>query len=432
MDRLKKLPIPGQRILRTMIAVWLCLLVYVLRGRQGEPLYAGLAVLQCIQPYTKTMRTVARKRIIGTLVGAFWGLTLLLFEQWLNTHGHEEPWLHFSLVGLFTGVVLYFTVLLKVSETAYFSAVVFMVICIKHAEDVSPYVYAFNRTLDTVIGVAVAEIVNRIHLPRLRKKDTLFVSSIGDTILGPDRQLAPYSKVELNRLLQDGAMFTVATSETQATVRELLAGVELRLPVITMDGAALYDMKTMEYLETMPMSAEKARRLVDWAHGEKLPFFSNSVEENLLVIRYEELANPAMQQLFEQKRRSPYRNYVHSPADLDRDLLYLLILEKTELLEEKQRSLLAESWSGDYRTVLASSPFAGYSTLKIYDAAVSRRGMLRKLQQRLQPKETVTFGSIPGQYDVVIESADHNHMVRELKRRFEPVDLRGWRNIFHS
>ena len=244
-------------------------------------------------------------------------------------HGHEAPWLHFLLIGLFTGIVLYFTVLLKVSEAAYFSAVVFMVICIKHAEDVSPYVYAFNRTLDTVIGVAVAEIVNRLHLPRLRKKDTLFVSSIGDTILGPDRQLAPYSKVELNRLLDDGAMFTVATSETQATVRELLAGVELRWPVITMDGAALYDMKTMEYLETVPMSAEKARRLVDWAHGEGLPFFSNSVEENLLVIRYEELANPAMQQLFEQKRKSPYRNYVHSPADLDKDLLYLLILDRT-------------------------------------------------------------------------------------------------------
>ena len=317
--------------------------------------------------------------------------------------------------------------LLKVSETAYFSAVVFLVICIKHAEDVSPYVYAFNRTLDTAIGVAVAEIVNRVHLPRLRKTDTLFVSSIGDTILGPDRKLTPYSKVELNRLLEDGAMFTVATSETQATVRELLAGVELRLPVITM-----YDMKTMEYLETLPMSGEKARRLVDWAHREGLPFFSNSVEENLLVIRYEELANPAMQQLFEQKRRSPYRNYVHSPADLDRDLLYLLILEKTELLEEKLRAFLAESWSGDYRAVLAPSPFAGYSTLKIYDAAVSRRAMLQKLQQRLQPGETVTFGSIPGQYDVVIESADHNHMVRELKRRFEPVDLRGWRNIFHS
>ena len=432
MERLKKIPIPGQRILRTMIAVWLCLLVYVLRGRQGEPLYAALAVLQCIQPYTKSTRAVGRKRIIGTLIGAFWGLALLLFELWLNSRGHEEPWLHFTLIGLFTGIVLYSTVLLKISETAYFSAVVFLVITIKHADDVSPYLYAFNRTLDTVIGVLVAEVVNRVHLPRLRKTDTLFVSAIGDTILGPDRQLQPYSKVELNRLLDDGAMFTVATSETQATVRELLPGVELRLPVITMNGAALYDMETMEYLETMPMSYEKGRRLKDWAHEEGLPFFSNSVEENLLVIRYEELSNPAMQQLFEQKRKSPYRNYIHSPLDLDRGVLYLLILEKTDILEEKLRRFQAEPWSGDYRAVLKPANTEGYSALRIYDCAVSRRAMLKKLQERLQPKETVTFGSVPGRYDVVIENADRNRMVRELKRRFEPVDLRGWRNMFHS
>ena len=250
MEHIRKIPLPGQRILRTMIAVWLCLLVYVLRGRQGEPLYAALAVLQCIQPYTKTTHAVGRKRIIGTLIGAFWGLMLLLFEQWLNRHGHEEPWLHFLLIGAFTGIVLYFTVLLRVSEAAYFSAVVFMVITIKHAADVSPYVYAFNRTLDTAIGVGLAEIVNRLHLPRVRKTRTLFVSSIGDTILGSDRQLTPYSKVELNRLLDDGAMFTVATSETQATVRELLAGVDLRWPVITMDGDNIKDLD-MDTLVTL-------------------------------------------------------------------------------------------------------------------------------------------------------------------------------------
>ncbi len=432
MERLKKIPIPGQRILRSMIAVWLCLLVYVLRGRHGEPLYAALAVLQCIQPYTKSTRAVGRKRIIGTFIGAFWGLALLLFEVWLNSRGHNEPWLHFALIGAFTGIVLYSTVLLKVSETAYFSASVFLVITIKHFDDVSPYLYAFNRTLDTIIGVAVAEIVNRVHLPRLRRTDTLFVSAIGDTILGADRQLTPYSKVELNRLLADGAQFTLATSETQATVRELLPGVELNLPVITMDGAALYDMKTMEYLETVPMSEEKDRRLKAWAHEAGLPFFSNSVDKNLLVIRFEALPNPAMQQLFEQKRKSPYRNYIHSSLDLDRGVLYLLILEKTELLEEKYRDFLARPWAGDYRAVLSASPFAGYSALKIYDGAVSRRAMLEKLQARLKPAETVTFGSVPGQYDVVIESADRNRMVRELKRRFEPADLRGWRNMFHS
>ena len=432
MGLLKRIPLPGQRIFRTMVAVWLCLLVYVLRGRNGEPLYAALAVLQCIQPYTKTMRHVARKRIIGTLIGATWGLLLLLLEQALLQAGHDEAWIHFTLVGFFTGIVLYFTVLLKVSEAAYFSGVVFLVITIKHAADVSPYVYAFNRTLDTAIGVGLAEIVNRLHLPRVRKTRTLFVSSIGDTILGSDRQLTPYSKVELNRLLDDGAMFTVATSETQATVRELLAGVDLRWPVITMDGAALYDMKTMEYLRTVPMSERQAQRLMHWARAQGLSYFSNSVEENLLVIRYRELANPAMQQLFDVKRKSPYRNYVRTPADLCDRVLYLLILDKTEVIEEAARRLADEPWSGEYRTVMTPALTEGYSSLKIYDASVSRAAMLRHLQERLRPEETLTFGSVPGCYDVVVTSADHNHMVRELKRRFEPVDLRGWRNVFHS
>ena len=56
--------------------------------------------------------------------------------------------------------------------------------------------------------------------------------------------------------------------------------------------------------------------------------------------------------------------------------------------------------------------------------------MLRVLEERLGTRETVTMGSTPGDYDVYIRDADRDQVVKELKRRFEPVDLRGWRNIF--
>ena len=117
----RAIPLPGQRILRSVAAVWLCFAVYLLRGRHGIPFYSAIAVLQCMQPYNKSMRSVAHKRLIGTAVGAVWGLAALLLElRVLPSGGADEP-LHFLLVGLFTGAVLYSTVLLKVTEASYFS-----------------------------------------------------------------------------------------------------------------------------------------------------------------------------------------------------------------------------------------------------------------------------------------------------------------------
>ena len=72
----------------------------------------------------------------------------------------------------------------------------------------------------------------------------------------------------------------------------------------------------------------------------------------------------------------------------------------------------------------------GYACLKICSAEASRERMTAKLGEHLGTTRTVVFSSTPGAGDVVIPDADKDRMVHELKRRFEPVDLRGWRNIF--
>ena len=321
MRKSKHLPLPGQRIIRTAVAVGLCLLVDVLRGHSGIPLYSAIAAMQCMQPYTRDMKGVARKRILGTVIGAVWGLLLLLTEIALARGGLPDERLHYVLVPLALVLVLYSTVLLKVQEMAYFSGVVFLVITINHFTDANPYLFAFNRLLDTVIGVLVASVVNRVHLPRAKNTDTLYVSALGHALLDSDRQLSPYSKVELNRLMDDGMKFTLSTVETPATIRELAPGVRLRYPIIAMDGAALYDMGSLEYIRTLPMSEEKAGRLMGWLRENGVPFFSNSIWQNLLVIRYTELENEGMRMLFEEKRHSPYRNFLKSEADLPYDVV---------------------------------------------------------------------------------------------------------------
>ena len=430
MKKRKQIQLPGQRILRSAIAVALCLLVDVLRNHQGIPLYSAIAALQCMQPYTRDMRGVARKRVLGTIIGAVWGLLLLLTEILISRESLPDTRFHYVLVPLTLILVLYSTVLLKVQETAYFSGVVFLVITINHFTDANPYLFAFNRLLDTVIGVLVASVVNRFHLPRRQNTDTLYVSELWRNSTESDNVLSPFSCVELNRLLDDGARFTFSTVETQATVRELLPGVRLRYPVITMDGAALYDMNSLEYIRTVSMSGKKASRLMRWLRENRLSFFSNSIEQNLLVIRYSELSNDGMKQLLEKKRTSPYRNFVKSATDLCDHVVYLLVLDTEERIEAAYGKLLQQPWIGEYRIVKDRSDYTGYFFLKIYDAGCSREAMLKELETLMGTKKTVTFGCIPGKYDVVIESADRNLLVRELKHRFEPVDFHCWKSVF--
>ncbi len=428
MKTTRRLPFPGQRILRTMIAVWLCLAVYLLRGHRGLPTFAVLAAIAGIQPYYKDVRASVRRRLIGNLTGLFWGMLLILLEGTLFG-GKPDELLHFFLVGLFVGVVIYFTVALNVKEAANFSAVVFFVVAYSHVTDDNPWIYCYHRLVDTLIGVAVAWVVNHFHMPRRRNTDVLYVSSLLDTILGRNHQLSPYSKVELNRLMDDGAKLSIATTQTQATVRELLGGVELRCPIITMDGAALYDMKSQKYLVTKPMSEAQARRIADWARGEELPFFSTRIQDNQLLIYYDSLANDGMRKLFEKKSCSPYRCFVPGRTDVYEDILCLLVLDTDERVEAAYRELLEQPWAGEYRIVKKPTEYPGFTFLKVFEANTSREALRRELERLMGTRETVTFGSVPGKYDVVIEDADRDRMVKELKRRFEPIDIRGWRNI---
>ena len=428
--RKERIPAPGQRIIRSVIAVWLCFAVYFLRGRGGVPFFSAIAVLQCIQPYTKDMWKVVRDKIIGTLIGSFWGLLLLMLENVLVEGGVPDELPHFFLVGLFTGVVIYFTVLFRLRDVSYFSAVIFLTVVVMHNVDGQPYLYVFNRTLDTMIGLGIGEIVNRVQLPRRKNTGVLYASGIGEFVLGTENTLTPYSKIELNRLMEDGAKFTIATVQTQATVRELVPGLDLRYPIVTMNGAALYDMKTLEYLRTKPMADGDAERIIRWLRAEKLPFFSNSIEENLLVIHYTRLANEAMRRIFEGKRRSPYRNFLKSPVERYENIVYLLVVDTDEAIRAGYEKLMAQPWSDAYLVNREPTELDGYSCLKIYSAGVSKNAMLKELAAMLGAKEVVTFGCTPGRYDVTVTNGDRNLMVKELRSRFEPVDFRCWKSIF--
>ena len=229
MRKKRRLPPIGMRIIKSAVAVFLCFGVYLLRG-QGMPFYSAIAAVLCMQPYVSNSIKVALNRTVGTLIGGVFGMVVLLFEQ--SCLPRDLPVLQYAVISLVIIPLIYVTLLVKKSTASYITCVVFMSITVSHGADVNPYLFAVDRMVDTLIGIAVSLGVNAFHLPRRRDKEVLLMAE--DAALSKDGALPSYCKVKLNQLLGRGAAVTLSTSRTPASLLEASAGLELTLPVIVL------------------------------------------------------------------------------------------------------------------------------------------------------------------------------------------------------
>lgn len=78
---------------------------------------------------------------------------------------------------------------------------------------------------------------------------TLFITDLDGTLLNSFHQISADSRTLLNHAIARGALFSVATARTPATVYKIMEGIDMRLPMVVMTGAALWDIHTGRYSE---------------------------------------------------------------------------------------------------------------------------------------------------------------------------------------
>ncbi|MGN0582666.1 MAG: FUSC family protein, partial [Oscillospiraceae bacterium] len=253
------LPPVGARILKSTAGVVICYIIYILRGNQGTPFYSMLAVLWCLQPYSSRTLTMALQRTIGTLIGVTYGLITLLLEIYvLRIYNSPAGYIFTSLMII---PVLYTTVLMKKKNASYFSCVVFLSIAVIHISDANPFIFVANRFFETFSGIAIGGILNSESIIRKKDRETLFAAEFDDLLNKTDGRIDDYTQIELNRMLEEKMKFTLTTMRTPATLISELGSVNLNMPVIVMNGAALYDIKNNTYSKAYIISNDTCTRI---------------------------------------------------------------------------------------------------------------------------------------------------------------------------
>ena len=407
---IKKVKIPrvGHRILKSSFSVLLCVIVYLIRGREGIPFYSMLAALWCIRPYIGSSLEMALQRTLGTFVGAGFGLLVLLIKLSCLPQNHFGNELIYDvLVALAIIPIIWLTVLLHHQNASYFSCVVFLSIVVNHIGDENPYIFVLNRVLDTMIGIVIGIGINSFHLPSRKQRDVLFVSGIDDTLIAGKEELSTYSKREINYMLDDGLKFTISTMRTPASLQNLLNGIRLRLPIIAMDGAVLYDMNENSFIRAFVISYDTSVEILSLVKENGFHCFSNVIIDDCLLIYYEELENEAERKVFEKLHSSPYRNYIKAPLPEKTSVVYFMIVDETQKLQEFYDVLKEKGYENSLKILFyPSKEYPGYSYIKIYNKNACRENMLVYLKDMTGLTETVTFGSVPEKYDVQVVGKD--------------------------
>jgi len=226
---------------------------------------------------------------------------------------------------------------------------------------------------------------------------TLYVSDLDGTLLNRDAELSRTTREGLARLLEDGLHFTVASARHIVSIRTILAGLPLNLPVISSNGAYLSDVGSgrHELVNAMdPALAQALHALID-GHGFAPFVLTHSPKGDQLF--YERIDNEGQRRFVEERQRNadPRLRHVDRIADVLKDpaVTFMVIGEPAPL--GALRDAVAEFCGDAVEMHLAEDLYMpGWPWLNVHDRRASKDQAIRTLAERygLHGREVVAFG----------------------------------------
>ena len=92
---------------------------------------------------------------------------------------------------------------------------------------------------------------------------TLYISDLDGTFLQPNERISEFCCKTINRLVQNGLLFSYATARSYHTARKCTAGLNAKIPLIVYNGALIVDNETGSILKENTFSVSQAADILE-------------------------------------------------------------------------------------------------------------------------------------------------------------------------
>ncbi len=245
--------------------------------------------------------------------------------------------------------------------------------------------------------------------------ETLFISDLDGTLLGSDALLSEETIKGLNTLIDSGVNFTVATARTNATVVQMFKDVNLKLPVILMNGVAIFDISNKNYIATENISPRGKNVLIKAVREHLTDGFFYCIDNNTLSVYYEKADSPAAQKFIEERERVYGKKFtkVKSFEECkDKTIVYFSIDAEKEKLEKAYNIIkeCTELHPEFYRDIYNTDHWY----LEVCSHTASKKNAVKRLRNLLGAEKVISFGDnlndIP-----MFEASDESYAVANAK-----------------
>lgn len=251
-----------------------------------------------------------------------------------------------------------------------------------------------------------------------RKFNTLYVSDLDGTLLNEKSRISALTARTLNRLIDNGICFTIATARTPATVVKLMNEVRLNLPVVLMTGALTYDIARDKYLSVSSFDIDVSACLMDVISQTGSSPMVYYIDNGLLHVAYRRPLSNRQRFFISQRKGTPYKQYVEVRGSLSarKETILIFFMDVYERLEAIYDAISCIEGHCSYLYRDSLLPELGY--LEIYPSGTSKADAIEQLAVKLDVSEIVAFGDnlndIP-MFDIAQRAYAVENAVEELK-----------------
>ena len=257
------------------------------------------------------------------------------------------------------------------------------------------------------------------------KEKTLYVSDLDGTLLNKKKEITGYTAEVLNRCIEKGMRFAVATARMPYGCDYRLENIHMNIPGILTNGVFLYDFQKGKIISAEEMTEEGAVQVTEAFHRHGLSCFVYTYDETGISIYYEK-------QKMEEQTQYYSRQALVRCAEIRR------VKEIKEILPEKRTAYIAYSGEKEKLELLCReldkiegirysfylNIYNGRYCLEIFSHKASKKNALEKLKEMTNSQELVVFGDNLNDLSMM-EIADRSYApknaLKEIKERANQV-----------